>query len=263
MSTATATESNIQLTQQQLNQYRDEGYTVVRGLIPAAELREAQRTLLAIEEGDHDWPDDFFQWMDPTQLRNAKGTRIPVGVQLPSKRSPDFARIANHPNLVSAMSQLLGGPVTRFTDQCGIKSRYITSEQGGQTFFHQDSYYWHIDPSLGCNCWIPFDAVDKDSIALAVMPRSQQGWKLLEHEQYYDDPLPFGGRSDKPYQRHRIPLGTIDFSKEVLIPMQPGDGLFFTNYTWHRSEKNKTGRTLCFYAIAYQLANAEMATPRG
>ena len=36
--------------------------------------------------------------------------------------------------------------------------------------------------------------------------------------------------------------------------MQPGDGLFFTNYTWHRSEPNGTGKSLCFYAIAYQRA---------
>ena len=41
--------------------------------------------------------------------------------------------------------------------------------------------------------------------------------------------------------------------QEVLLPMAAGDGLFFTNYTWHRSEPNRTGEDRAFYAIAYQV----------
>ena len=152
------------------------------------------------------------------------------------------------------MSQILGGRVVRYTDQCLIKSRHIKTEQGGQSFYHQDSYYWRIAPELGCNCWIPFDAVGADAIALAIMPRSQSGWKLEEHEHYFDDPAICGGRSNEPFKRKRIPLGKVDYSREVLIPMMPGDGLFFSNYTWHRSEKNRSGKTKCAYAIAYQRA---------
>ena len=36
-------------------------------------------------------------------------------------------------------------------------------------------------------------------------------------------------------------------------PMETGDALFFSNYTWHRSEPNRTGETMMFYGIAYQL----------
>ncbi len=83
------------------------------------------------------------------------------------------------------------------------------------------------------------------------MPRSHAGWKLVEHERYFDDPAYFAGDAAEPFQRRRIPLATIDFSKEVLVPMRAGDGLFFTNYTWHRSEKNLSGRTMMYYAVAY------------
>ncbi len=249
---APAATDPVQLTEEQSRQYKQDGYCLIRGLIPREEMAPVREALIDIEEGNHDWPDEYFQWLDPSAVRNEKGTRIPAGVQGPAQRSETFRNIADHPRLISAMSQILGGPVARFTDQCGIKSRHITTEQGGQTFYHQDSYYWRINPQLGCNCWIPTDDVGKDSIALAIMPGSQAGWKLDEHEDYYDDPKPFGGRSSTPFKRHRIPLDRVDYSKEILIPMHPGDGLFFTNYTWHRSEKNKTGRTLCFYAIAYK-----------
>ena len=61
---------------------------------------------------------------------------------------------------------------------------------------------------------------------------------------------PQGGYA--PFKRHRIPLDQIDPTREVLVEMSAGDGLFFSNYTWHRSEPNRTGETMAFYAIAYQ-----------
>src|ERR1043165_9195997 len=139
----TLTQPTLKLTDQQLQQYRDEGYTLGPGLIPATDLEPARRELLALEAGEHDWPEDYFQFPDPAKVRNPKGGKLIGGVQRPAKKSEDFNRIAQHANLQAAMATLLGGPVKLFTNQCGIKSRYITTEQGGMSFFHQDSYYWH------------------------------------------------------------------------------------------------------------------------
>jgi ectoine hydroxylase-related dioxygenase (phytanoyl-CoA dioxygenase family) len=244
----------IELTPAQLHQYKEEGYIVVRNLIPAADMVAVRDVLHQIEECDVDLPPEHAQYLDKARVTNSKGLPIAAGVQGPATWSPVFKTVADHPNLQSVMSQLLGKPVERFTDQCGIKTRYIQTEQAGRSFYHQDSYYWHIEPERGCNCWIPTDEVGKDAIALAVMPGSQQGWNLVNHESYYDDPPFSSGREVQFYQRHRIPLDQIDFAKEALLPMHPGDGLFFTNYTWHRSEPNLTGKSLCFYAIAYQRA---------
>ncbi len=252
MSTASTTTHEPLLTSTQLKQYRDEGYTVVRGLIPVDALPPIRTELLRVEAGDSIWPDEHLHVCHPDYVKNPKGGKLVAGLQLPAKRSEAFRRVSEHANMIGAMSEILGGPVKPFTDQAGIKSRLITSEQGGRTFYHQDSYYWHIDPQLGCNCWLPLDEVGKDAIALAIIPRSQRDWKLQEHEHYFDDPPYMGGRATEPFKRHRIPNSSVDFSKEVLVPMSPGDALFFTNYTWHRSEPNYTGKTLSFYAIAYQ-----------
>lgn len=247
-------DSSIRLSPEHLRQYREEGYTLVRNLIPTDDTAPVLAGLMDIEADPEAWPAEHFQFADPAKVRNERGQKIPGGVQLPSKLSETFRRMADHPNLQSAMSQILGGPVKRFTDQCGIKTRFLKTEQGGMSFHHQDSYYWKIAPELGCNCWIPLQDVGKDAIALAVMPRSQAGWNLHEHEAYFDDPPFYSARSTEPFKRLRIPLKQVDFSKEILVPMRAGDGLFFTNYTWHRSEPNRTGRSMCFYAIAYQRA---------
>ena len=192
--------------------------------------------------------------LDPGRYTSEGGGPLPGGIQHPAGREEVFARIADHPRLTEAMAALLGGPVKRYTDQIGVKHAAVAEEQGSRSYFHQDSFYWKIDPELGCNCWIPLTEVGVAASALAVMPASHRGWRLIEHESYYDDP-PMGVREEdgfRPFKRHRVPPEQVDFAREKLIDTRPGDGLFFGNYTWHRSEPNCSGRTRAFYAIAYQ-----------
>ena len=244
----------IHIADEHIRQYRDDGFCVVEGLIPPGLMEAARHRTIEICEDPPDWPTSHFQVLDPERYQAASGSALIAGIQRPAQQEEVFRVVADHPHLVEAMSRLLGAEVKRFTDQIGVKHAAITEHQGGRSYFHQDSYYWHIEPHLGCNCWIPMSAVDRSSIALAVMPGSHRGWTLIDHESYYDDP-PMGHlqANFEPFQRHRIPVDQADPSEEILLPMEPGDGLFFTNYTWHRSEPNCSGRTSAFYAIAYQV----------
>ena len=243
----------MQVTCEHTTSYWEQGYCLVRNLIPADLISAARTRILEIADHLPDWPAKHFQILDPALYKGKSGKSIAVGLQRPGLNEELFAQIAEHENIRSAMGTVLGGEVELFTEQIGIKHGWIEQEQGGRSYFHQDSWYWKIDPELGCNCWIPTDSVDADAIALAVMPESHRNWTLTEHESYYDDPA-WGRMADsfEPFKRHRIIHSEIDYSREALIPMEPGDGLFFTNYTWHRSEPNRTGETKAFYAIAYQ-----------
>ena len=251
----------LTLNSTQLQQFREDGYCLVRNLIPTAITEPVRQRTLATIEKPPVWFEKSWQALDPQRYQNKDGQPIPASLQLPAEEEAVFKAMADHPNLVGAMSQLLGGDVCRYTDQIGIKHGRIKEEQGGRSFYHQDSYYWHLEPELGCNCWIPMDSVGKDAIALAVLPGTQKRWQLDEHEAYFDDPAAGLLRNGKftAFKRFRIPLKNIDFTNEVLVPMEPGDGLFFTNFTWHRSEPNRTGQTKSFYAIAYQLTEAAAA----
>lgn len=232
-----------------VSQYRQQGYTVARSLIPTADLLRIRMRLMDLLEGGHSWPPDHFQILDPTRFRNSKGGPVPVGVQRPARCEQVFRDIAEHPRLEQAMSQLLGGPVELFTDQALIKGPQI----GGQSFYHQDSYYWKIAPEKGCNAWIALDAVGAEASALAIMPKSHEGWELTPHEAYYDTPTFHSAKTGQAFTRWRIPLTAVDFAPEQLLTMAPGDVAFFTNYTWHRSEPNNSGSHKCAYAVAYQL----------
>jgi ectoine hydroxylase-related dioxygenase (phytanoyl-CoA dioxygenase family) len=242
------------VTERHLQLYRDEGYCLVEGLIPPDVIDAVRRRAVEIAAELPAWPTNHFQVLDPARYSSAQGGALPGGIQQPASQERVFADVADHPHLVEAMAALLDGEVERFTDQIGVKHGMITEEQGGRSYFHQDSYYWKIEPELGCNCWIPLTEVGAEASALAMMPGSHAGWQLVAHESYYDDP-PMGHlREDgfEPFKRHRVPLQGVDFAQEQLIATEPGDGLFFTNYTWHRSEPNRSGQVQAFYAIAYQ-----------
>ena len=247
------------VTEQHIQQYREEGYCYVEGVIPRDLMAAAWQRVQEIVECPPNWGKGRFQVLNPKEYQASNGDPIPKGIQRPGLEEDVFATVAEHENLSNAMAGVLGGDVELFTDQIGVKHGWVDNEQGGRSYHHQDSWYWKIDPELGCNCWIPFQDVGKDAIALSVMPRSQVDWVLTPHESYFDDPPMFkkvrgeGGGTFEAFKRHRIPLDEIDSADEVLVEMKAGDGLFFTNYTWHRSEPNRTGETRGFYAIAYQL----------
>mgnify|MGYP002639896568 CR=1 FL=1 len=237
---------------EQIQQYQHLGYCVVPGLIPAELITAARQRLDEIIDTRPAWSPGRFQDLDPARCPG--DAPIAGGIQRPSLEEDVFSSVAQHTNLAQAMAALLDGAAELFTDQLGVKYGWNETEQGGRSYFHQDSWYWKIAPELGCNCWIPLHEVGVDAIALAVMPGSQQGWQLTTHESYFDDPA-MGRLTDgtfTPFQRHRIPDTLVDCSQEHLIDMLPGDGLFFSNYTWHRSEPNRTGQTKAFYAIAWQ-----------
>lgn len=250
------------LTDTAVQTYRRDGYCLIRQLIPADLVARVRDRVAAIAVDPPAWPDRHFQCLDPAYLKRADGRLQPGALQSPASQEAVFAEMANHPALQAAMAALLDGPVRLHTDQVGMKLAAITQEQGGRSYYHQDSYYWRLPPRIGCNAWIPLHPVGPDAIGLAIMPGTQADWTLLEHEHYYDDPA-WGNRTAdgafRPFQRHRIPAAaTAGREAEELLPtLQPGDALFFTNYTWHRSDPNRSGQDKAFYAIAYRRADWE------
>ena len=250
-------------TAEHIESYRTKGYALVRNLYSADEVDPLRAYMEEMSErGEHigDWPAGSMFVASSDEARTPAGTLVVGSLQNPSVHNDMFARFCHAESMVSAMAALLGGPVERYTDQTIMKLKYICGpEDGGRSFYHQDAYYWrNIPAGAGCNCWVAMDHVGEDNIALAVMPGSHRDGVLREHETYFDEVRfhGIGAPAGQDHPRYRIPANEIDFSSEALVPMKPGDGLFFTNYTWHRSEPNRSGENRYAYAIAYQLANS-------
>ncbi len=248
----------MSMTPEAKEQYDREGWCIVRQLLKPALIEAARARIDEIVESPPEWEWKHYQFIDPEAYSRADGGPLPGFLQQPAGEDEAFSEIVRHPQVKMAMEVLLGGKVRLYTDQAGIKHGQIEGEQGGCSYYHQDTYYWHREPGIGANIWLPLDKVGPQAIALALKPYSHRGWKVEKHESYYDSPK-YGTWDDgkfQPITRHRIPLDKASEGDEVIVELEPGDGVVFTNYTWHRSEPNRTGRTLCFYAIDYELDTA-------
>ena len=116
----------ITLNPAQLKQYREDGYCLVRNLIPTAVTGPVRQRTLAVIEELPVWGKEAWHAVDPQRYHNKAGQPIPGCIQLPAKEEAVFRSMADHPNLAAAMSQLLGGPVQRYTDQVGICLLYTS-----------------------------------------------------------------------------------------------------------------------------------------
>ena len=248
-------------TPEHVAEYREKGFTLIRGLYDPSELAPLRAYMEEMaEEGAHydDWPSRCLYVADPKQVQGPTDNPVVGSLQNPSTVNDLFAKVCDDPKMIKAMAALLGGGVTKYADQTIMKLKRTSGpKDGGCSFYHQDAYYWrNIPPLAGANCWVAMDDVGKDNIALAVMPGTQKGANIQDHETYYDEIGWHSPGAESNSSRFRIPADQVDFSQEVLCPMAPGDALFFTNYTWHRSEPNRSGENRYAYAIAYQLADA-------
>ncbi len=234
------------LTPQQIRSFNENGYLRVDQLLAREEVDSLKGCLEELLQGRLQWPRRCFQTLPPDRYRAPSGEPMPEGIQLPAGQDARFRAIADHPRLVAVMQELIGASVTRYTDQVILKSPKISPA----TFFHQDGFYWRNTPEKTVNCWIALDDADRGNGCLCFLPGSHR-WGLQEHERYFDQPSLHNGGTGEPFQRLRIPLEQVDFSREVAEPVQAGGALLFLKYTWHRSDPNRSSQPRRAYAVAY------------
>lgn len=92
-------------------QYDETGYALKEGLIPREVTDAVRMRVHEIIENQPEWGARSFHCVDPEFKRSSKGQPYPGGLQLPARHEEVFATMANHPNLVDAMAELLGGEV--------------------------------------------------------------------------------------------------------------------------------------------------------
>jgi len=91
-------------------------------------------------------------------------------------------KIANHPNIVTIVKELIGENVicldTMFWGKSPKTSQYVS--------FHQDGYYWNIKkPIKGVTVWIPFQDTDDINGTIHYLKGSHKD--LITHNDIIDE----------------------------------------------------------------------------
>jgi 2-oxoglutarate-dependent dioxygenase len=201
-----------EITEQELENYRTEGYVVLPNLISQEQAEELRREVMSIMEGI-----GFGMTKLQQTHQYLRGSKL-----------DEFIHSENMRAIASA---LMEGNATLYLPFTAVKS----ANGGGRFHFHQDNQYTKFD-GPGINLWTALTPMTKENGCLQVIPRSHlQG--TLESE--------LSGDGD---QHKKIRWEPKDF---VSIEMHPGDCVAFTRLTVHGSGANTTNEHRVAYANQY------------
>jgi ectoine hydroxylase-related dioxygenase (phytanoyl-CoA dioxygenase family) len=215
------------LADAEIAHYRREGYVIPRLRLASARvdaLRGTLDRLIAENPG-----------IRPERLVSAhiEGTNA-EGV----KGSSDFLALARDPDIVAAVSDLIGPDVILWGCQIFCKP----GGTGMEVPFHQDGHYWPIRPLATCTVWLALDESKIENGCLRIVPRSHANRELLSHMREDRDDVVLNQRIADP---------GFDPASAVDIELEPGQMSMHDVYAIHGSNPNRSPKRRAGVAIRY------------
>lgn len=154
--------------------------------------------------------------------------------------------LAEQPALTALAADLLGPDIDCF------QSQYIFKNPGviGQPW-HQDSYYFRFDKQPQVGVWVAISEATLENGCLWVIPGSHAAGRIFEH---VPDRRPAANRG-------YLEIVGEDTSRQVPVPMAPGDVLFFHSYLMHMSTDNVAPSRRAAMVFHYGRAGTQALTP--
>jgi ectoine hydroxylase-related dioxygenase (phytanoyl-CoA dioxygenase family) len=203
-----------------VDDYRRDGYLVVRGALAADQTRLFQRGL---DEWSRRWKptgDSYETVLHQDHLAWRQG-----GI---------LAELTRHAGL-AALARTLSGleHVRVFLDQVVVKPA-----GGAPTIAHQDAPFLSFDDQRSLNCWIALDEIGTENGALAYYRGSHELGRL-----------PRAHLDEADVLGSLVP--SLDRLPVQIIPMRPGDVVFHNCLTVHKGFANATDRPRRAFSIQY------------
>jgi ectoine hydroxylase-related dioxygenase (phytanoyl-CoA dioxygenase family) len=208
------------LDEDQLRQWREEGFLILRGFFPqdqiaaaaaeAEELLERHRALIDVRNLRCRFQPNVvtgerqFECFDPV-------IDLSLSCHL----------LALDPRLLATVGALYG------EEACLFKDKLVYKPPGVKGYdLHQDYISWPSFPTSFLTVLIPLDPVDPENGCTEVFPGYHTGGLLT----------PADGKF------HPLPLETVDETRAVPLILAPGDIALFDGFTPHRSAPNRSAR---------------------
>jgi len=235
---------SLQFSPVELDQFREEGYLVVRRLANASDV-EQMRRVTEIGLSDHVDPIEYeaeLRYPGAPQSMDSEGGRTIRRLKQATSRSFLFTEWMLRPEVLNRLKQLLGPRVV-----CPLAHHNcIMTKQpkySSETGWHQDIRYWSFQRPELINAWIALGTERPENGCLQVIPGSHT---LILDRNRLDGDLFF--RNDLPENQPLIE------SKELVL-MNPGDVLFFHCRTLHAASRNSSNETK--YSVVFTFRSAD------
>ncbi len=226
------------LSQEQIKQYRRDGFLVVPDLLTADEAN----AFAAYE--DEPKPDGWRQ-----SLQN-------------HTHDAHWASLAKHPRIAGIVQQLLEARPMIVQTMYLEKQPMGNAGRGGTgTAMHQDLHYLPCEPLVLMACWVAISDTDPDNGGLCVVPgsnhdelhKTHKARDTAEHDSWEVEYL-MRDRTGREWTEHMysFEIEGLDYNAIQHLTVPKGGGVFFDGRTIHGSFGNKThDRARRAFAIHY------------
>jgi ectoine hydroxylase-related dioxygenase (phytanoyl-CoA dioxygenase family) len=207
------------ITDEQKEQFHEQGYCVVGGLFSETEIQEIQ---------------DFFE---DFKLRGAKAfdggveyadidpTKAQLRAMQPHRFDSRAVTWLTQPKVATVLEELLEKPAL------GVQTMYYFKPPGGKgQGMHQDNFYLVAQPATCIAAWTAIDTADVDNGCLWVVPGSHRG-DILCPEGEKERWMNYGDSHISKFPREQKPVPVI---------VQRGETMFFGGNLIHGSGPNRT-----------------------
>lgn len=229
----------MKVTQQQVEQFRTEGFCAVERFFDEHEVAAMQA--------------EAARWQREGLLNNVRtegdgqtASKQKVNLQICplNPHSPLFRAMPFEPRVTETIAALIGDDFVLHLDQTFLKP----ARHGMGTNWHQDNAYFQIrNPLHGTAMWIAVHDATVANGTIRVIPRAFD--EKLEH-------------SRDPESNHHIRCYP-DESKAVPIEVPAGGAAFFCYGTPHATGANNTDRDRCGVAFHFIHRDAMNDNPEG
>jgi ectoine hydroxylase-related dioxygenase (phytanoyl-CoA dioxygenase family) len=216
------------ITEAQKKQYRDDGYFVLDGVIPDAEL-ETLRAECSELIKQQDAEMDRLR----TDTLNLSRRNSRYFVFLAYKTRPQLGEFIFSDMMAEVCRATIGDNAMLFWEQFVVKG----IEKGSEFAWHQDSGYVDYPHKVYVNGWVPLDDVNEENGTIYILPYSRAGTK----EKVVHKPLP--NSNDR--------VGYFGKDPGIAIICRAGSIVVFSSTTFHRSGANQTHKMRRAYAMQY------------
>jgi ectoine hydroxylase-related dioxygenase (phytanoyl-CoA dioxygenase family) len=207
------------LTSEQIQDYRTNGYLILRGRFGPAEIAVLafESQMLASREDLIDTANIRCRWQDHVTTGECMFDCFDPVIDI----GPICRGFARDERILTPLRALYDDEAQLFKDKLIFKMPGVKGYA-----LHQDYISWKEFPESFVTVILAIDATDAENGATEVFPGyHQQGYLSARDGDY-----------------HELPREAIDESTGVVLDLQPGDLAFFSGFTPHRSAPNASDR---------------------
>lgn len=212
--------------------YREEGYTIVRGMFSSETVHNIKNELSAIGRNASAFEGESIQYED-----NYEDIRRRSDNPLDWIRKVDYPAMSTSSYLMS-LFQDRESPLVKMAEQLiGAEDLAIVfltcfakpPRSGAEIPWHQDQALWHLWMDTALSGWVALDECTDKNGCLQFVPGSHK-WGMQPHRQY----------EGKIHESIRI--ADYPEAQPEKAYMEPGDVAFFGGKVWHFSEANRSDK---------------------